>query len=89
MQTRPFPASSRNVSEIGLGCWQLGGSDWGAVDETDCLAILSRAADAGINFFDTADVYGAGRSESLVGRFLRESGQIGRASCRERVYPRV
>ena len=75
MQTRPFPASSRNVSEIGLGCWQLGGSDWGAVDETDCLAILSRAADAGINFFDTADVYGAGRSESLVGRFLRESGR--------------
>lgn len=75
MQTRPFPASSRNVSEIGLGCWQLGGSDWGAVDETDCLAILSRAADTGINFFDTADVYGAGRSESLVGRFLRESGR--------------
>ena len=75
MQTRPFPASSRSVSEIGLGCWQLGGSDWGAVDETDCLAILSRAADAGINFFDTADVYGAGRSESLVGRFLRESGR--------------
>ncbi|MFH1499651.1 MAG: aldo/keto reductase [Verrucomicrobiota bacterium] len=73
MQTRPFPAASRNVSEIGLGCWQLGGSDWGAVDEQACLDILARAADVGITFFDTADVYGAGRSETLVGKFLRQS----------------
>lgn len=73
MKSRPFSTSSFNASEIGLGCWQLGGADWGAVDDASALAILAKAADAGINFFDTADVYGAGRSETLVGRFLRES----------------
>lgn len=73
MNTRPFPQNSFPASEIGLGCWQLGGADWGAVDDASALAILGAAADAGINFFDTADVYGAGRSETLVGRFLRES----------------
>lgn len=75
MTSRPFGSASFNASEIGLGCWQLGGADWGAVDDDSALAILGAAADAGINFFDTADVYGGGRSESLVGRFLRESGR--------------
>ncbi len=75
MTSRPFGSSSLNASEIGLGCWQLGGADWGAVDDASALAILGAAADAGINFFDTADVYGGGRSESLVGRFLRETGR--------------
>jgi len=56
---------------MGLGCWQLG-ADWGQVDESDALAVLNAAADTGVNFFDTADVYGDGRSETLVGRFLRE-----------------
>ena len=73
VKTRPLPPTPFRASEIGLGCWQLGGADWGAVDDDDALAILRAAADAGINFFDTADVYGAGRSETLVGRFLRES----------------
>lgn len=75
MKTRLFPAASFPASEIGLGCWQLGGADWGAVDDASALAILRAATDAGINFFDTADVYGAGRSETLVGRFLRDSGR--------------
>lgn len=75
MKKRPFATSGFNASEIGLGCWQLGGADWGAVDDGAALAILGSAADAGVNFFDTADVYGAGRSETLVGRFLRESGR--------------
>ena len=57
---------------MGLGCWQLGGTDWGNVDDQAALDILSAAADAGINFFDTADVYGNGRSETLIGRFLKE-----------------
>jgi aryl-alcohol dehydrogenase-like predicted oxidoreductase len=61
------------VGEVGLGCWQLG-ADWGTVDEADALAVLHGAADAGVTFFDTADVYGDGRSEQLVGRFLRERG---------------
>lgn len=73
MNTRPFASTGFNASEIGLGCWQLGGADWGAVDDASALAILGAAADAGVNFFDTADVYGAGRSETLVGRFLRET----------------
>jgi aryl-alcohol dehydrogenase-like predicted oxidoreductase len=75
MKTRPFGSAPFNVSEIGLGCWQLGGSDWGAVDDGAALAILGAAADAGVDFFDTADVYGSGRSETLVGRFLRETGR--------------
>ncbi len=59
------------VSEVGLGCWQLG-SDWGAtVEESTAFEILQRAVDHGINFFDTADVYGAGRSERLIGEFLK------------------
>ncbi|PWK89121.1 aldo/keto reductase family protein, partial [Lentzea atacamensis] len=52
-------------------CWQLG-ADWGEVDESDALALLHAAADTGVDFFDTADVYGDGRSETLVGRFLKE-----------------
>ena len=56
---------------IGLGCWQLG-SDWGTVSEDDALETLDAAVDAGVTFLDTADVYGDGRSEQLIGRFLRE-----------------
>jgi aryl-alcohol dehydrogenase-like predicted oxidoreductase len=71
MKTRLFNKTGKQVSEIGLGCWQLGGSDWGNVDEKSAFDILSAAADAGINFFDTADVYGGGRSEKLIGEFLK------------------
>lgn len=74
MNTRNFPETGVQVSEIGLGCWQLGGSDWGNVDETQCFAILAAAVEAGVNFFDTADVYGGGRSEELIGRFLKQTG---------------
>jgi aryl-alcohol dehydrogenase-like predicted oxidoreductase len=63
----------RDVGVVGLGCWQLG-ADWGHVEETEALAVLHGAADTGVTFFDTADVYGDGRSETLVGRFLRERG---------------
>lgn len=72
MQTRAFGSERLPVSEIGLGCWQLGGADWGDLDDRRAFEILHAAADAGVTFLDTADVYGAGRSESLVGRFLRE-----------------
>ncbi len=73
MHTRDFANTGLLLSEIGLGCWQLGGSDWGAVDEKECFAILSAAVDAGVTFFDTADVYGGGRSEALIGRFLKQT----------------
>ena len=71
MQTRTLGRTGRDVSVVGLGCWQLG-ADWGEVAEDDALGVLAAAADAGVTFFDTADVYGDGRSETLIGRFLRE-----------------
>ena len=72
MRLRPFGRLRTRVSEIGLGCWQLGGTDWGDVSDEQGLDTLRAAADAGVTFFDTADVYGLGRSETLVGRFLVE-----------------
>ena len=72
MKTRVFGTTGRKVSEIGLGCWQLGGS-WGAVPDADALATLRAAYDNGVTFFDTAAVYGEGKSERLVGQFLRET----------------
>ncbi len=71
MKTRVFDKTGVNVSEVGLGCWQLGGADWGNLEEKAALEILAAAVDSGVTFFDTADVYGGGRSESLIGRFLR------------------
>lgn len=65
--------TGRPVGVIGLGCWQLG-ADWGDVSEEQALAILGAAADAGVTLFDTADVYGDGRSEKLIGQFLAERG---------------
>ncbi|CAL9359402.1 Aldo-keto reductase YhdN [Actinosynnema sp. ALI-1.44] len=76
MENRNAVRLGRRVGVVGLGCWQLG-ADWGQVDEKDALAVLHAAADTGVNFFDTADVYGDGRSETLVGRFLRERGDDG------------
>ena len=57
--------------DVGLGCWQFGG-DFGEMAEATANQIMETSADCGVNFFDTADVYGAGRSEQLIGRFLRE-----------------
>jgi len=59
------------VSEIGLGCWQLGAADWGDVSEEAAFAILKASVDRGVTFIDTADVYGSGRSERLIGNFLK------------------
>jgi aryl-alcohol dehydrogenase-like predicted oxidoreductase len=76
METRTLGRTGREVSVVGLGCWQLG-ADWGEVSEADALAVLHAAADNGVTLFDTADVYGDGRSEQLVGRFVRERGVDG------------
>jgi len=59
------------VSEIGLGTWQLGSTDWGVVNDEEAFAILNAFVDAGGNFIDTADVYGMGVSERIIGRFLK------------------
>ncbi len=71
MRLRPFGADPMPVGEIGLGCWQIGGDQWGDVTDADASATLGAAVDAGTTFLDTADVYGSGRSEELVGRFRR------------------
>jgi aryl-alcohol dehydrogenase-like predicted oxidoreductase len=73
MKQRSFGGeTSVIVSEVGLGTWQIGGS-WGEVSEEESLALLRASAEKGVNFFDTADVYGDGRSERLIGRFLKET----------------
>ena len=74
MKTRTLGKSGIKASEIGLGCWQLGG-DFGPIEADRATATLQAAADAGITFFDTADVYGGGLSEERVGAFL--SGKSG------------
>jgi aryl-alcohol dehydrogenase-like predicted oxidoreductase len=61
--------AGRPVSVVGLGAWQLGG-DWGEVGEDEGLALIDAAVDSGVTFVDTADVYGDGRSERLIGRWL-------------------
>lgn len=71
MQQRPLGRTGREVSVIGLGTWQLG-ADWGEVSAADATAILAASVEKGVTLFDTADVYGDGRSEALIGRFLAE-----------------
>ncbi|KFF98601.1 aldo/keto reductase [Streptomyces scabiei] len=70
MEERAFGRSDQHASVVGLGTWQLG-ADWGDVDDTEALAVLEAAAESGVTFFDTADVYGDGRSEQTIATFLR------------------
>src|SRR3954469_23349124 len=69
MDERTFGRSQQHASVIGLGTWQLG-ADWGDVDDKEALAVLEGAAESGVTFFDTADVYGDGRSEETIAAFL-------------------
>jgi len=71
VEQRRLGKTGRMVSTIGFGAWAIGG-DWGGVDDADSLRALHAAADAGVTLFDTADVYGDGRSERLIGQFLRQ-----------------
>jgi aryl-alcohol dehydrogenase-like predicted oxidoreductase len=73
MEQRVLGRTGRDVSVVGLGTWQLG-ADWGDVSRDDALAVLHASAEGGVTFFDTADVYGDGRSEQIIGEFLRERG---------------
>ena len=76
MDTRTLGRTGRTVSVIGLGTWQLG-ADWGDVSEDDARAVLEAAVEEGVTFFDTADVYGDGRSETVIGRFLADRPDSG------------
>ncbi|TVQ38130.1 MAG: aldo/keto reductase [Spirochaetaceae bacterium] len=71
MDYRPLGSTGMNVSEISFGAWAIG-ADWGDVDDSDARAALRRARELGVNFFDTADVYGAGRSEKFVAELKKE-----------------
>jgi aryl-alcohol dehydrogenase-like predicted oxidoreductase len=71
MNYRLLGRTGMKVSEVSFGAWAIGAS-WGAVDDRESMAALHKAVDMGVNFFDTADVYGSGRSEKLIGRLLRE-----------------
>lgn len=74
MKYRTFGNTDLEISEIGLGTWQFGG-DWGQITDSVAKAVLDTAIRCGINFFDTADVYGAGRSESIIGNFLKDKNE--------------
>ena len=91
MNHRIFPKTGWTVSEVGLGCWQIGGDCWGDLSEQKAFEILKTAVDSGVTFLDTADVYGAGRSEEFIGEFvktrtedLRVATKLGR---RDHVFP--
>jgi aryl-alcohol dehydrogenase-like predicted oxidoreductase len=75
MEERVLGRTEHPVSVIGLGTWQLG-ADWGEVSETAALEVLGAAVESGVTFFDTADVYGDGRSERLIGRFRAENPEV-------------
>lgn len=76
MPTRRLGPTELEISRIGLGCWAMGGGDWmfgwGPQDDTDSVATIRRAVELGINWLDTAPVYGLGHSEAVAGRALRD-----------------
>ncbi|MGQ9890139.1 MAG: aldo/keto reductase, partial [Aggregatilineales bacterium] len=74
MNYRELGRTGWRVSEVGFGAWAIG-SAWGKVDDSDSLRALHAAVDLGVNFIDTADVYGDGRSERLIGRLLKERSE--------------
>jgi aryl-alcohol dehydrogenase-like predicted oxidoreductase len=76
VEERVLGRTGRKVGVVGLGAWQLG-ADWGDVGERQALSVLAAAVESGVTFVDTADAYGDGRSERLIGRFLRGGGAPG------------
>ena len=72
MRTRPLGQSGIEASVIGFGAWAVGGWMWGGTDESEAIAAIHAALDAGVNLIDTAAIYGFGLSESIVGRAIRD-----------------
>jgi len=72
MEFRPLGRTGWNISSISYGAWAIGGDAWGTTNDTESLRSLHRAIDLGVNFIDTADVYGDGHSERLIARLRRE-----------------
>ncbi|MEJ7766785.1 MAG: aldo/keto reductase [Chitinophagaceae bacterium] len=82
------------IAEVGLGTWQLGSLDWGVVNEAEALEVLQAYIDHGGNFIDTADVYGMGLSETVIGKFLKTvqqpvyvASKLGRRSDNDNGWP--
>jgi len=73
METRTLGRTGWKISTVSFGAWAVGGT-WGPVDDGESMAALHRALERGVNFFDTADVYGDGHSERLIARLRREHG---------------
>src|ERR1700704_2580469 len=74
MRYRTLGRTGWKVSDISFGAWAIGGS-WGTVDDRESLAALHKAVDCGVNFIDTADVYGMGGSERLIAQLKRERSE--------------
>ncbi len=72
MEFRTLGKSGLTVSEIGFGSWAIGGDAWGPVDDQQSIQAMNKAFELGVNFFDTADVYGNGHSETLVRQILKD-----------------
>ena len=70
LDKRTMGDTGLSISEIGLGLWAIGGGDWGAVNDQESLDLIDYALDAGVNFFDTADVYNDGHSERVLGKAM-------------------
>lgn len=96
MENRTLGDSEIEVSALGFGCWAIGGEwqdadgnplGWGTVDDQESIAAIRRAMELGVTFFDTADVYGTGRSERVLGRAL--AGRMGRGGHRHQVGQRL
>ncbi len=75
MNYRSFGKTGWQVSEIGFGAWAIGGDAWGKTDDTEAVAALNRAIDLGVNFIDTADVYGDGHSERLIAEVRQQRSE--------------
>ena len=74
LKYRDFSDTGWKTSEIGLGCWAIG-SEWGEVSPKDAREVLKTSLDNGVNFFDTADVYGDGRSEKFVAELINSTSE--------------
>lgn len=84
MQYRKFGSTDLTVSEVGFGSWAIGGDamigstaiGWGPADDNESMKAINAAVDAGINFFDTADIYGLGHSEELIGKTVGKNNDV-------------
>jgi aryl-alcohol dehydrogenase-like predicted oxidoreductase len=71
LPVRQLGTTDMNITRVGTGAWAIGGDEWGKQNDDDSVAAMSRAVDLGVNWIDTAPIYGRGHSEEVVGRFLR------------------